>query len=303
MSGPSATANPMSAKIAVSSSTTWLIGWMRPASAGASGNGKVTSMVSAARRCSRAAPLSASRRAAIAAVIRSLRPLISGPRSLRSSGDILPSVASSAEIEPFLPSAATRTASSAASSAAVSIMRVSSPSRAEMSSAAVSFIDASQTVSARRHAASSTATAEGRRFLSRGQRRSGRECGLRLVDDRLECGRFVDGEVGQHLAVDHDARLVEPGDEPAVGQSKIADRRVEALDPQGAEGALAPLAIAKGVLVRFLDCLLGDADGILAPPVITLGSLEDLFVFGVGGDAALDPGHGRSPLRSKRCDQ
>ena len=65
MSGPSATAKPMSAKIAVSSSTTWLIGWMRPASAGASGNGKVTSMVSAASRCSSAAPLSASRRAAI----------------------------------------------------------------------------------------------------------------------------------------------------------------------------------------------------------------------------------------------
>ena len=38
MSGPSATAKPMSAKIAVSSSITWLIGWMRPASAGASGD-------------------------------------------------------------------------------------------------------------------------------------------------------------------------------------------------------------------------------------------------------------------------
>ena len=40
MSGPSATAKPMSAKIAVSSSITWLIGWMRPASAGASRTGK-----------------------------------------------------------------------------------------------------------------------------------------------------------------------------------------------------------------------------------------------------------------------
>ncbi len=43
MSGPSATAKPMSAKIAVSSSITWLIGWMRPASAGASRTGSVTS--------------------------------------------------------------------------------------------------------------------------------------------------------------------------------------------------------------------------------------------------------------------
>src|ERR1700746_2983416 len=41
---------PMSAKIVVSSSVTWLSGWMRPISAGVSGSGRVTSMVSKARR-------------------------------------------------------------------------------------------------------------------------------------------------------------------------------------------------------------------------------------------------------------
>jgi hypothetical protein len=40
----------MSAKIAVSSSITWLIGWMRPASAGVSRSGSVTSTVSVLRR-------------------------------------------------------------------------------------------------------------------------------------------------------------------------------------------------------------------------------------------------------------
>ena len=60
-------------------------------------------------------------RAAIAAVTRSFRPLIAGPLVLRSSGVIAPSVFSSAETEPFLPSAATRTASSAASSPAAAI--------------------------------------------------------------------------------------------------------------------------------------------------------------------------------------
>ena len=55
---------------------------------------------------------------AIAAVTRSLRPLISGPLTLRSSGVMPPSVLSSADTEPLLPSADTRTASSAASSAA-----------------------------------------------------------------------------------------------------------------------------------------------------------------------------------------
>ena len=59
MSGPSAIAKPMSAKIAVISSITWLIGWMRPVSVGASRTGSVTSTVSAASRASSAAPLSA----------------------------------------------------------------------------------------------------------------------------------------------------------------------------------------------------------------------------------------------------
>ena len=46
---------------------------------------------------------------------------MSGPLVLRSSGVIVPSVFSSAETEPLLPSAATRTASSAASSEAAAI--------------------------------------------------------------------------------------------------------------------------------------------------------------------------------------
>ena len=111
----------MSAKIVVSSSITWLSGWIRPVSAGGSRSGSVTSMVSDVSRASSAADFSMSRRAASASLTVSLARLIAAPCVLRSSGDILPSVASSAEIEPFLPSAATRTASSAASSPAAAI--------------------------------------------------------------------------------------------------------------------------------------------------------------------------------------
>ena len=50
MSGPSATAKPISAKIAVISSMTWLIGWIRPASMPPSRAGSVTSTASVARR-------------------------------------------------------------------------------------------------------------------------------------------------------------------------------------------------------------------------------------------------------------
>ena len=94
---------------------------MRPCLGGGLAHGSVTSMVSEASRASSAADFRTSRRAASAWVTLSLARLIAAPCVLRSSGDILPSVASSAEIEPFLPSAATRTVSSAASSPAAAI--------------------------------------------------------------------------------------------------------------------------------------------------------------------------------------
>src|SRR5580698_1012981 len=125
--------------------------------------------------------------------------------------------------------------------------------------------------------------------------RSRRECGFGLADDRLESRRLRDREVGKHLAVDGNAGLGEPGDEAAIVETERPHRRVEALDPQGAEGALSPLAVAKGVLVRLLDRLLGDADGVLAPAVIALGGFEHLLVLGMRSNAAFDASYGRSP--------
>ncbi len=85
--------------------------------------------------------------------------------------------------------------------------------------------------------------------------------------------------------------LVEPGDKSAVVEPERTHRRVEPLNPQRAECALANLAIAKGVLLRFFHGLLGDADRVLAPAVIALGGLVDLLVLGMGGDAAFDASH------------
>src|SRR5690606_17061874 len=66
----------------------------------------------------------------------------------------------------------------------------------------------------------------------------------------------------------------------------LAHRGVDALDPQGAEIALAVLAVAIGVLQRLLDRLPGDADGVLAAAVETLGLGENLLVPGVAGSAS-----------------
>ena len=76
----------MSAKIAAISSMTWLIGWMRPRSAGDWRTGSVTSSFSAARRASIAASFSSAWRAASASAMRSFSPLIAGPLACRSSG-------------------------------------------------------------------------------------------------------------------------------------------------------------------------------------------------------------------------
>src|SRR5262249_9658429 len=102
-------------------------------------------------------------------------------------------------------------------------------------------------------------------------------------------------QVGQDLAVDLDPGLAETVDKSAVGEAVLAHRGVDALDPEGAEGALLALAVAVGVLHRLLDRLLGDPDRVLAPAVVALGGFQHLLVLGMGGDAALYACHGFTP--------
>src|SRR5262249_47267603 len=94
---------------------------------------------------------------------------------------------------------------------------------------------------------------------------------------------------------DGDARPGEPVDKFAVVEAEGTHRCVEALNPQGTKCALATLAVPIRILVGFFDRLLGDSDGILAPPIIALGGLEDFLVLGVSGDAAFDACHGKTP--------
>ena len=58
----------------------------------------------------------------------------------------------------------------------------------------------------------------------------------------------------------------------------LAHRRVDALDPQRAELALAVLAVAVGVLHRLVDGGLGGADGVLAAAEKAFGGLRGLFL-------------------------
>lgn len=85
-------AKPRSPKIAAISSMTWLIGWMRPRSAGDCRTGSVTSTVSAASLAVTATSFSSALRAVSASVTRFFSPLIAGPLTWRSSALIAPSV-------------------------------------------------------------------------------------------------------------------------------------------------------------------------------------------------------------------
>ena len=121
------------------------------------------------------------------------------------------------------------------------------------------------------------------------------ELGLHLVHDAAEGSRVVDGQLGQHLAVDLDRRLLHAGHELAVGDAEFARGRVDARDPQLAKHTLARAPIAVGILARLHHRLLGDAEDVLAAASETLGLFQDLLVACVGGDAAFDARHVRAP--------
>src|SRR3569623_1011405 len=118
-----------------------------------------------------------------------------------------------------------------------------------------------------------------------GQRR------LRLCDDGAKRGFFVHRDVGENLAVELDARELEPVHELRIGQAFGADAGVDALDPQAPEGPLLHLAVAIGVLAGRFDRLPRDADGVLATTPVALGLFQDVLVLGAGGYTAFDACH------------
>src|SRR5580704_9548480 len=145
---------------------------------------------------------------------------MAAPRSLRSSGASLPSVASSAEIDPFLPSAATRAVSSAPSSGALSIAASVSRSRVERSDIPLGL--PARPLAPPSHPRGRILASPKPALAIRAGDKAGsgglRQRAFRLLDDRGECRGLRNGEVGQHLAVDFDPRRGKAGNKAAVGQ-------------------------------------------------------------------------------------
>src|SRR5580658_7708368 len=87
----------------------------------------------------------------------------------------------------------------------------------------------------------------------RGQRRA------RGRDHRGERLGLADRYIGQDLAVEIQSGEFDPVHELRIGQPVLARARIDPLDPQGAEIALAVAPVAIGITQRLLDLLDGDA--------------------------------------------
>src|SRR4030095_3569050 len=107
--------------------------------------------------------------------------------------------------------------------------------------------------------------------------------GFGLFGDLRKSGLVVHRQVREDLAIDADPGLAEPVHEHAVAHAELADRRVDARDPQRAELALLGAAVAVLVLARLHDRLLGDLEHVVAAAAVTLGLRDHLLVASARG--------------------
>src|SRR5919197_576111 len=102
---------------------------------------------------------------------------------------------------------------------------------------------------------------------------------------RGKIARHEQREVREHLAVELDAGLLEPGDEPRIRGAVLARSGVHARDPQGAEVAAAAAPVRRAVVERALDRLVRALVAVLAPAAEALRELQDA----VAAAAGLEP--------------
>ena len=94
---------------------------------------------------------------------------------------------------------------------------------------------------------------------------------LHLVNNSLESGGVVEGEVSENLAVDLDAGLVDKTHELGVRKVLHAGGSVDTLNPKSAEVALLVLAVAVSVGETLFPSILGNGPHVFAAAEITAG--------------------------------
>src|SRR3954454_23545397 len=102
------------------------------------------------------------------------------------------------------------------------------------------------------------------------------------------------GDVGQHLAVELDARHPQAVHELAVAEALAARRGVDARDPQATEVPLAVAAVAVGVGVRLEELLLRTPVRGVPLAAVPLRARQNSAALLTGVDGPLDPAHSPS---------
>src|SRR3954464_7621224 len=119
-----------------------------------------------------------------------------------------------------------------------------------------------------------------------------RERLLRRVDDGREALRIAHGEVSHHLAIDRDTGQRQTVDQARVRQIVQARGGVDADDPEAAEIPLAGTAVTVGIGQGAHQRFVRPLEEAVIGAVVTLDLRQDLLVPAMGGDAALNSGHG-----------
>src|SRR5688572_26596799 len=248
----------MRAKISSTCCRTRISGCTRPI--GSSRAGSVTSTVPAGGRVAS----SDARLASSADSISAFRVLTRWPNSRRSSGGIVPRLLRSAVTEPDL---RLRNAS----------LR---PFRAWS-------VDAEESCAWN---ASRNSSIDGW-VVGSGIRRGG-ERGLGLRSHLGERCGLGGGQVGQHLAVDRDARRLESAHQLRVGEPVFARGGVNPDDPQPAIVALLLLPADEGVLAGGIDRFLRGAIQLALGLVEAFGARQQLLALGAADGSSLYAWHG-----------
>src|SRR5690606_35741252 len=111
------------------------------------------------------------------------------------------------------------------------------------------------------------------------------------VNQHLEGLAVADRQIGQHLAVDLDARPLQATDEAAVRQPALPGRGVDPGDPQPAEIPLPLAPVPEGVGQRLEDLFIRRPEGLALATVVAPGELENLLMAAALPRAAPDTRH------------
>ena len=102
---------------------------------------------------------------------------------------------------------------------------------------------------------------------------------LGFGNDGLEGLGIVDGEVGEHLAVDLNAGLVKAAHQLRVREAFEACSCVDALNPQCAEVALLVAAVAEGIGQTFFPSVFGNGPNVLTCAIVAACKFQNSFSF------------------------